>query len=701
MKVKRLPWLVAGAVVLALAAWMVARFEPQLPNPLGIELELSADRPGAADPLVVSGRTGEADFLFLRRIDAHTAVIGYDSWGAGGPLSRPFPLEPGVRHRLQIEMPALDQMRSRAPFNESDRLRVRVDDTVVLDEKIRHYLRDPAEIWIGENPVGGSSCAPRFSGSLLRDGRPWRGGIADLFPLRERAVARLAACGWPLLGLLTLGAAIVGFWPAEKAGARLLDAVRRMQAALATHRWFAGTAAVCLGCFAWVVTGGSGRVVFPESFGAFYDFQAASLLEGRLDVPTAAIGDEAFVRAGKSYGYFGPTPALMRLPFVIFDAGFGRLSRAFLLLDYAGCLLASYLLLRTATEFVRGRGTRPAPLTTVLLLANAGLGSTLFFLGSRAYIYHEAILCGAMWALFASACALRHLLAPARRWWVASVICGVLAVHARPPAGLFALSLLGCVALALAWSDRRKPIRRHLAIAALSAAGLASFNGLSYLKFRTFDGAPLRLNLQYDARRLARIDGKNFHVANVPFHFYTYVLRPNLDFQPGFPWLTFGGDPKPKPLFPGAKIDYGERILALPYAMPALFTLATAGGALAWIVARTARQPVAAVALAIVPMALAMFAAIANAHRYTADFCPWLVTAAAFGFAALESAAGRGRALGSVVLAATTLWAIALTAALTLHYQGNVVWGEPDDVKQNYQRLRERVDAFVGSRQHR
>jgi hypothetical protein len=84
-----------------------------------------------------------------------------------------------------------------------------------------------------------------------------------------------------------------------------------------------------------------------------------------------------------------------------------------------------------------------------------------------------------------------------------------------------------------------------------------------------------------------------------------------------------------------------------------------------------------------------MFAAIATAERYTGDFVPFLICAAAFGLAA---PAWRPFAAGA--LAAATLWACALTFAMTLHYQGAMVWGVPDAVKQNYQQLRARVDGF-------
>jgi hypothetical protein len=363
-------------------------------------------------------------------------------------------------------------------------------------------------------------------------------------------------------------------------------------------------------------------------------------------------------------------------------------------LQYLGCLVATYLVLLAAAEQVRGSGQRPSRWTVLLLTANVGLGSTIFFLGSRAYIYHEAILCGVAFALFACWCALKHLANPTGRWWIGSLACGVLSVHARPPAGLFALTLLGCVAVAVAWRERR--IRPHLVVAALSGVGVLSFNALSYLKFHSFEGAPLRLNVQYGPERLARIEGKNFHLSNLRFNTYTYLIRPNLIFDRHFPWVSLGLS-KPRRDFPEAKSDFADRTLAIPYAMPSLFVLATAGCALAWRVSSRGRGGIGVTWLAVVPIAFFMLTAVATVHRYTADFCPFLVTAAAFGFVAAELTPAPERITAYLTVTAATLWAVFLTMALTLQYQGEIVRGVPDDVRENYRHLGERIDHFFGT----
>lgn len=689
-----LRWLAAAVLLLALAALCLRDFYPPLPNPLSLTLELGEIQPGASEPLIVAGRIDAGDFLFVRYLDAHTLGFGYDSWAYPRLLSeKSVPIPADRRLRLHIEMPSLGNSRGNLTTPFTTRLRVECDGVTVLDATPHSFDRESAHIFFGEHNLDGTACGPTLHGRLLRDdGREIRGGARDFFSFRERFSGWLRYNRWQFAALLLLSAAVIR-WGDRLAALRPSRIVPVLRSALSAHRKFFIVAFLSAAAFGWIVTEGTFHFRGREEFTCFYDFQAASLLQGHLDVPEDAIGREAFVVDGKLYGYFGLTPALLRLPFVIFDAAFLRLARSFMLLWFVGALAAAYLLLREAVKIIRGSAAVPATWTIVLFLGGAGLGSSLFFLGSRAYTYHEAILCGAAFALFTCWCALKHLAAPAGRWWLGALGCGLLALHARPPGGLFALTFLGCVALAIAL--RTRSLRRPFILAAGCALGVFSFNGMSYLKFKTFDGAPLRLSRPYDAARLANIDGKSFHASNLPFNFYTYLVRPNFHVEPRFPWLYLGS-PEPGHYFPHAKIDLAEECLALPFAMPGLFALATLGGMWACMKSPAARLPLALGWAGVAPMTLAMFAAVATAHRYTGDFCPILIYGAAFGLAAIECATPRWRAACLALLGLATLWACLLTAAMTLHYQRDSVWGVPENIRQDYRQLRQRIDAFFG-----
>jgi hypothetical protein len=177
-----------------------------------------------------------------------------------------------------------------------------------------------------------------------------------------------------------------------------------------THRYPIGAAAGVLLVFVWMVTCGTYALFDWEHFGQFYDAQAASLLAGHWDVPAQAIFPEAYVHDGKFYGYYGFVPALPRMALNrLFPGMTGCWSRLSMTAACAATLLYCYLLLLRARRWMDAPPKIPLAAHRAhggfLLLA--GLGSTTIFLGSRAFIYHEAII----WATTFALAAYYHLLA--------------------------------------------------------------------------------------------------------------------------------------------------------------------------------------------------------------------------------------------------------------------------------------------------
>ncbi|MGD1031911.1 MAG: hypothetical protein ABSA05_12315 [Opitutaceae bacterium] len=687
------------AISVALAAAAFRLLPPPLPSPLRLAAVFSPGVAGRSDPLLVSGRSGDGDFLYVRFSGPDTAVFGYDSWGVGGPASKPVKLEAGLVHHLEIAGPMLTEVVGRPSGN--PRLRVVCDGSVVLDANVSYHVRTLERIFVGWNPIGGTSCGQSLHGSLRReDGKPLPGRwstrsmgmrFLDWWTAEfQRIVFFLLLAAGGIFGgerLSRLG------WPGARARAAGEGGAFRR------HACFAAAAFAAALVFSYFVTDGNFNFDFPEVFGNFYDYQAAGLLRGRFDVPPEAIPSEGFIVHGKTYGYFGPTPALMRIPFASIDLAFGKLSRGFMLLDYLGCLVFAYLILRLAVRMLRGENAVPSHWSIVLLVVNAGLGSTLLFLGSRAYIYHEAILCGAAFALAASYFSLRHLARPEGRAWMPAWACGVLSLNARPTVGLFALSFLGCAALAVLIRSRFQPggkfragpAVRALAIGASCAIGLFSYSLVSYAKFGTFFSLPLKYHVQYTPERLARFGGKNFALGNLACNLDGYVWGPNFMFQPKFPYFYAKGPNQAE--YPGAKIDIIENIVGLPYAMPGLFFLALGGSALAVVRARRLGWALAVAWGAAIPLCMALFTAVAMSHRYTGDFCPFLIVAAALGLAACEEV--KLRAIVRMALAILTLWSILATLALTFEYQGEAVWGVPDEARARFQRMRSGMDHLL------
>ncbi len=219
------------------------------------------------------------------------------------------------------------------------------------------------------------------------------------------------------------------------------------------HRYALLPAAVVLAAFIWMVTCGSGDLLGKEAFGSFYDAQARSLFAGRWDVPRNAIRDEAFLRDGKVYGYFGFAPALLHMPFaVLWPESDGRWSR---LSETAACCVtlwyAYQLLLRARSAFgLPDELDRRSKVLYSLLLISFGLGSSLIFMASEAYVFHEAIIWGAAFSLAGYDYLGRYFITGRSGCLIGACVLGFLAFFSRGSVGAGPIVALALTAVALA-----------------------------------------------------------------------------------------------------------------------------------------------------------------------------------------------------------------------------------------------------------
>jgi hypothetical protein len=690
---------------------------PPLPATLTLDVTFPRGVEGRCEPIITTGRTDDGDFLAVRYLTGETAVVLYDVWGVGGPTSSPFALRAGERRKLEIEMPTLAHVRHYVP-REKRPLRIALDGEPLLQEPVFFHRRQPADIFFGANPIGGTLVEQQFRGQLAgADGKILRGGPASWFSWGQRLVwivrTQLAALVRALAIALAAGLAAGWLFP-RRSLVKLPRLLRERAAPLRPaphsppHLWFCVTAALCAVAFAAVLTSGTFRLVAADEFSNLYDVQARSFLQGRLSLPDEARTGESFIFEGRNYMYFGPTPALLRLPFTILNIAFGQLGRCFMLGYFIALLAAAYTLQIQVARLARGGAGWPSRSAVVLFITIVGMGTTLFFLASRTYIYHEAILCGATFALWSGYFSLRYLAEPDRKWWIGALAGGLLSVHARPPSGLFALALVGCAAAfvliravlrtnsAAGTSEYSKlrAVRAPFLVGLLAVLCVLSFNGLSYLKFKSFEGAPLKYHVQYQEGRLAAIDGKNFHLSNFRFNFDSYIWRPDFVVRKNFPFFYIHN--VHERVYQNVKNDLFEPTLALPYAMPALAFLSLVGGTLAFAIWPEVRAALGVIAVAGSIMSLALFTAIAVSHRYTADFCPLLILVGAFGLQSLEWLNNVWRRVFMTFTILLTILGLGITIALTLHYQGALVWGVPEDAKARYESLRTSVDRLLG-----
>src|SRR5213080_3212672 len=148
-------------------------------------------------------------------------------------------------------------------------------------------------------------------------------------------------------------------------------------------------------------TTGGGQVLVKEVLGDAYDSQAEHFLRGDVDVDAEAISHEAMIVNDHVRMYFGPFPALLRIPLnFAYPAGHGKWSR---ISGFCASVVALF-----AVAGVVGTALRSSPLSSRgrSWLGNAcivgfALGSPLLLLLGNLSIYDEAIIWGLAWSLAA------------------------------------------------------------------------------------------------------------------------------------------------------------------------------------------------------------------------------------------------------------------------------------------------------------
>jgi hypothetical protein len=120
---------------------------------------------GTNEPLVVTGESGAGDFIYVRYVDAAHVVIGFDHWGIGGVVSPPIEIAYGETHALTVTLGSLYPAGS--ALQAARQVRVTLDGRTVLSGAHDSYPSSSAEIEIGKNQIGGSTCGPSFSGRIV------------------------------------------------------------------------------------------------------------------------------------------------------------------------------------------------------------------------------------------------------------------------------------------------------------------------------------------------------------------------------------------------------------------------------------------------------------------------------------------------------------------------------------------------------
>ena len=155
----------------------------------------------------------------------------------------------------------------------------------------------------------------------------------------------------------------------------------------------------------------------PYNLGGFYDAQARALFHGHWDAGAKAFSLERFRVDGRYYTYFGPWPVVLRGPILLVTRCVSTGWLTPLSLVTAAVTLLSgtgRVMWQVRSLFDRADPSRSELVTVGAFVLLVGCGSSVIFLSGSAWVYDEAILWGAAWAVWGLAATMDYLLRSSR-----------------------------------------------------------------------------------------------------------------------------------------------------------------------------------------------------------------------------------------------------------------------------------------------
>jgi hypothetical protein len=136
---------------------------------LRLRVRFPAGPAGTREPLVVTGAFGAADLLLVEYLPDGHLRFALDHWGSPLRASPPVPLRAGGTQEIEVTLGSLRTVpdATLAGVVPSGRVRVVVNGKVVWEEASQLFPAEAGEIYVGRNPVGGTSAGPVFTGELL------------------------------------------------------------------------------------------------------------------------------------------------------------------------------------------------------------------------------------------------------------------------------------------------------------------------------------------------------------------------------------------------------------------------------------------------------------------------------------------------------------------------------------------------------
>jgi hypothetical protein len=311
---------------------------------------------------------------------------------------------------------------------------------------------------------------------------------------------------------------------------------------------------------------------------SFYDVQADRLWRLRLDVPREVAAIEGFEIGSRTYLYFGPFLAIVRLPSAWIPGIEGRLSAVMTLAGYVVLASAAFHLLLAGRRLVARRtGTPPVnnSMRTALGMA-AVVASPVLFLGAERTVYHETEMWGAALALVTAALVVRTAADPSRAGVIAAAGAAAACILTRASVGTGAVVAVGVLAIAL-----RTDGRRRLAAGA-TAGAIVAFGTHVAVNLAKF-GEPLRVPFErqtltlLDPERAAWLAGTGntfFKLEFLPTTLLQYLRPDALRLERLVPFVRFGPRAEALGSYP---LQTSDRAASLSTAAPLLLVTAMVG----------------------------------------------------------------------------------------------------------------------------
>ncbi len=441
--------------------------------------------------------------------------------------------------------------------------------------------------------------------------------------------------------------------------------------------WYAAALAAVVIMLAglWWATSGDFHPFKPMAFGNVYEAQARSLTSGRTDIACGVASGEAFVRDGKCYVYFGPTPAVLRmLPIWLVPGLDGKLSRVMVWLSQLFFLGIIGLILVEA-----GHPLGSWTSTGYLLLT--AFGTTVPYMWGWPTTYVEAIAWAVAFATGSIYCLLKWTNRHGGWWLTCASLLASLAFFSRVSTGAGLMLAVGLAALSV-WIGRRPRNQRIDSVLALLLLAVSAgvFVSLNYSRMGTYlDALPVRLHVQYDAERLARIDGTLFHPKK-GFEILVEYLFQYPSFRASFPWLDY----RNAPFWNLERMDLLDRHVGVVPMMTALAWLAWHG-----LRSKLDRLKLALLLSPLVSLALVVTVAAIN-QRYVHEFVLLLAPAGAYGLRTALSSAGR-----RWVTIFLTGWSVYACWALALVGQRELMPWVDEDARDRHYATVYRIDRWL------